>query len=444
MKGLKGLVLGLCLILLPAWVQALTDDLFSHVQPYITLEEEYNSNIDLTPNRLKRSDWITTISPGLRFSTARRAPATGEFRREPTAEEKYGVDLDVRAGFVFYGREEDYNYISLNGTLNAWYAFTRNLTVRVRESLIRSDEIRESDFSVTAPEGQTLFARTRLREPYYRNVFEPSLEYRFGRENVFALNYRNTLYEISSRTAEDSMENSINPRLTYWFDVRNGIFLEYVLTLADFQRSPDWVGHTALGRYTYRFNPRTSVFGEYTQSWRNFDSPSVDYVVYRPSLGVEHAFGPTMSGRVQVGYFWQNPKRGSTIGGPFYDLLFTERGQRTTYTLSFQGGYTEDYFTAENLGFIKTHRVTGRVSHQLMRRMTVGLFGSYEWAKYPEIVGGERRPKDQIWSIGGTAAYQIMRWLSLSLDLSHRENRSNISDRSYSEYRGLLRITAAY
>jgi hypothetical protein len=444
MERFKRLVLGLCLIFLPTGVQAWSEDILSHFQPYITLEEEYNSNIDLTPNRLKKDDFITTISPGLRFFTSPRSPVTGEFRREPVAEKRYGMDLDIRAGFVFYGKEEDYNYISLNGTLNAWYAFTRNFTVRVRDYLIRSDEIRESDYSTTTIQGQTLFARTRLREPYYRNVFEPSVEYRFGRENVMALNYRNTLYEIKSRTSEDSMENSINPRLTYWFNVRNGMFLEYGLTFADFERLPDWVGHTALGRYTYRLNPRTSLFGEYTQSWRNFDSPSIDYVVYRPSLGVEHAFSPTLSGRGQIGYFWQNPKRGSTIDGFFYDILFTERAQRTTYTLSFQGGYTEDYFTAENLGFIKTHRATGRVNHQLLQRMTVGLFGSYEWAKYPGIVVAERKPKDQIWAIGGNASYQVLKWLNLSLDLSHRENRSNISDRNYSEYRGMLRATATY
>lgn len=444
MERFKWLVLGLCLIFLPAWVQALPEDILSHFQPYIMLEEEYNSNIDLAPNRLKRDDFITTISPGLRFFTSPRSPVTGEFRRTPTTEEKFGIDLDFRAGFVFYGKEEDNNYISLNGTLNAWYAFTRNLTVRVRDYLIRSDEIREADYSTTTIEGQTLLGRTRLRERYYRNVFEPSLEYRFGRENVMALNYRNTLYEIQSRTSEDSMENSINPRLTYWFNVRNGVFLEYNLTFADFERSPDWVGHTALGRYTYRFNPRTSLFGEYTQSWRNFDSPSIDYVVYRPSLGVEHAFNPTLSGRGQAGYFWQDPKRGSTTSGFFYDMGLTKRGERTTYALSFRGGYTEDYFTAENLGFIKTHGVTGRVSHQLLQRMTVGLFGSYEWAKYPGIVIGDRKPKDQIWAVGGNASYQILRWLNLTLDLSHRENRSNISDRDYSEYRSILRITATY
>jgi uncharacterized protein (PEP-CTERM system associated) len=222
------------------------------------------------------------------------------------------------------------------------------------------------------------------------------------------------------------------------------VSLEYGLTLGNFQGSPDLVGHMATGRYTYRFNPRTSIFGEYTQMWRNFDDPGIDYAVYRPSIGVEHAFSPTLSVKIQGGYYWANPERGSTVDGPFYDILITQQGQRTTYTLSFQGGYTEDFFTADNQGFTQYYRALGRVTYQLLKKMNIGLFGSYEWAKYPGSVTEDKIPKDQIWGVGVNASYQILRWLNASLDVSHRENRSNISDRDYSEYRGILRITATY
>jgi predicted porin len=468
MKKIKWLVSGLLLLLLPTIVHAWSEDILSHFQVYMTAEEEYNSNIDLTTNRLKRNDFITTVSPGLKFSTLPKSPVTGEFTRTPTAEDRFGFDLDFRAGFVFYAKEHDDNYISLNGNLNAWYAFTRNFTFRVRDYLIRSDEIRESDYSATALPGQDLLSRMNIREPYFRNVFEPSIEYRFGRENSIVLNYRNNIYDIKSSTAEDSRENYFNPRLTYWFNIRHGVYLEYGFTLADLENSPDWKGHMATGRYMYRFNPQTSIFVEYTQLWRNFDNPSVgenpsiDYVVYRPSIGIEHAFSPTLSARVQGGYYWMDPHReGSWVfdrdssswiwislakssDGPFFDVLLTKRAQKTTYTLSLQGGYTEDFFTSENLGFAQYYRALGRVTHQLLQRMTVGFFGSYEWAKYPGTVIEDKTPKDNIWAIGADASYQILKWLRVSLDASHRENRSNISDRDYSEYRGILRITATY
>ena len=444
MKTIKFLFLALSLLMSPAIVHAWSEDILSHFKAYISVQEEYNSNIDLTPNRNKRDDFITTVSPGFKFSTAPKSPVTGEFRQTPTAEERYGVDLDFNAGFNFYAKNHEDNYISLNGTLNAWYALTKNLNFRVRDYLIRSDEVREADYSPTAIEGQYLPSRTTKRVPYIRNVFEPSLQYQFGKENLIALNYRNNIYNTQSRTSEDSMENYINPKITYWFDIRNGVSLEYGLTLGNFQRSPDLIGHMATGRYTYRFNPKTSIFGEYTQLLRDFDPPSVDYMVYRPSIGIDHAFSPTLSGRLQVGYYWADPEKGSTTGGPFYDILVTQRAQKTTYTLSLQGGYTEDFFTAENLGFTKYHRVLGRITHQLLQKMSVGLFSSYEWVKVQGSSTAGGKEVDRIWAIGGNASYQILRWLTVSLDVSHRENQPNISDRNYSEYRGMLKVTASY
>ena len=139
-----------------------------------------------------------------------------------------------------------------------------------------------------------------------------------------------------------------------------------------------------------------------------------------------------------------DPQSGPTVDGAFFDVLLTQRAKRTTYTLSLQGGHAEDFFTSENLGFAQYYRATGGITYQLLQRMTVGLSGSYEWAKYPGTVTEDKTPKDQIWAVGCNASYQIMRWLTVSLNGSHRENRSNISDRNYSEYRGILRITATY
>ena len=433
----------LLLLISPAIIHAESRDILSHFQAYMTVQEEYNSNIDLVPKN-KRDDWITTVSPGLRFSTAPKSPVTGEFRLTPTAEEKYGMDLDFNAGFSFYAKEHEDNYTTLHGTLNAWYASTQKLNFRLRDYLIRSDEVRETDYSYTASEGQYLPARTRKRAPYVRNVFEPSVQYQFGKEDALAINYRNNIYEIQSRTSQDSVEHFINPRITYWFDIRNGVSFEYGLTLGDFQLSPDLVGHMATGRYTYRFNPRTTIFGDYTQLWRDFDPPSVDYVVYRPTLGIQHAFRATLNGAAQLGYFWQDPDRGSTTGGIFYNVSFTQQAEKTTYTLSIQGGYQEDYFTSENLGFIKSHRAIGRITHQPFKKMRLGLFSSYEWMKYPGMEIDGQKQKDQIWAVGGNASYQLWRWVTLSLEASHRENHSNLEFADYSEYRGILRVTGTF
>jgi hypothetical protein len=407
---------------MPSVVRADLGDVLSKFQPSISVVEEYNDNIDLTPkNRI--DDFITTIYPGLKFSTK---------------EAKYGMDLDYRLGLVFYEKNSDRNYSSHDGNLNAWYTLGRTLTFRVRDYLIRSEEPREQEFIPGALPGQFILGTQRTRAIYLRNVFEPSFEYQLGKESKISLNYRSNIYRNQSPLFEDSREDFVNPRLTYWFNIRNGISLEYGFTSGHFERSSDLTGHMGTGRYTYRFNPKTSIFGEYTFLRRDFEPPSTDYDVHRPSLGIAHDFSPTLSARAQLGYFWQRPSKGSTMGGLYYDASLSQRARRTTYTVLFQGGYNEDYFTSENLGFSKYHRVIGTISHQLRERLSLGLSSSFERAK---LSGGEI---DHIWGVTGDASYRVLKWLTLSLEASHRENRSNIDIRDYKENRGIFRVTATF
>lgn len=391
--------------------------------PYITVDETYTTNVDLAPNRFKRDDFLTTITPGLRFSTLKP---------------NYGLDLDVRAGYVFYAHENERNYAPVNGVIQGWYALSPKLTFRAKNYTTRSEEPREQEFSATSVQNQFLLSTAPATKPYIRNVFEPSLEYRFGTENLFSLYYLNNFYHNPNTGSEDSLENYISPRLIYWFDIHNGISLQYGFLYGDFERSPDLVGHTANGRYTYRFNPKTSIFGDYTFLNRHFISASQnDYDVHTPTIGIEHAFSPTLKGMAQVGYFFKVPKEGSTTGGISYNVSLTQELGRISYTLLAQGGYTEDYFTAQNLGFAKYHRGIGTITYRLFRKMTVGLSGSIERAK----IGTETEYISGIWT---RASYEVFKWLTLSLEGSHRENHSTAGFNSYSEYRGIFRVTATY
>jgi hypothetical protein len=449
-------------VFLPGDARADMWDMASHFQVYLSAQEEYSDNIDLT-SAPTRTDFITTISPGIRFSTRPRSRvAGGEFRKsaEP-GEENYEITGDYRPGFVFYAKNTDLNYVSHDGSLNAWYTLDRNITFRLREYLLRSEDPKEPDYSQTAVAGQYLLGSQASRNPYFRNVLEPSVEYKFGKENLFVMSGRSNIYNTEVE-GQSSREQYYSPRITYWFDLRNGASLEYGLTFGHFEDSPDLVGHSVKGRYSYRYDPKTTFFGEYTFLLRNFDTPvqrlpvpvfppppslSLDYTVQNPSIGVERVFSRTFSARAQAGYFWQFPDQASQQSAPFYDITLTQKGERTTFTLSFTGGYTEDFFSAEQRGFTKSYRTIGVVSHRLAEKLTLGLTGSFDWIKY---VPDE---KEKYWELTGNMSYQLFRWMSLFLSFSHRENRSDGPDLlvassrttpSYTENRGVFRITANY
>ena len=430
-------ILAILTFLAVAHVTAFADmgDIMTKFHPYLTFQEEYTDNLDLT--RFNRQDeWITTAGLGLRFSTL---PATSNVPgqiREAAPTQPNGIDLDYMLGLVSYAKNSEDNYVSHNGRVHAWTTLERALTFRLRDLFIRSQEPREGDYLTGAPSGQLLPGTQRERASYLRNVLEPSIEYRFGPENLFAFNYRNNIYQTKGSSSEDSQENYFNPILTYWFNIRNGLTLEYGYTIADFERSSDFDGHLARARYTHRFDPKTLFFVEHFYIIRNFDFPGTDYDVQNPSVGIEHNFSPTLSGRLQAGYFWWNPKDGDSESGFSGSAAITKRTARTIYLLTLSAGYLEDFYSAENLGFTKAYRGIASISHALMERLTVGVSGSVDRLEY--ITQGDR--KDWVWRIGGKAAYRIFRWLDVSMEYYHQDLDSNVDLNDYRENRFLLRI----
>jgi len=426
------MLLTLFFVWIPSLVDADISDMLLKFYPYITVQEEYSTNILLSPNRFKLADYITTVNPGLRF-----------FTLQPGA---YGVDMDVSGGYTYYKRNSDFSYWDASGRLNSWYAVTPRLTFVLRDYLIRSDAAREQQYQNlydaqgqyigdTQPD-QYLLSTQRVHAVYFRNVVEPSMEYRFGSENLFSLLYRNNIYRNQNPLFEDSQENTLNPRLAYWFDVSNGISLDYRLTLNTYQRSPDHLVNGATPRYTYRFDPRLSIFGQYRFEYDDFESPGVDYYVHNPSLGIRYLFSPTLSGTAQGGYFWQIPKQGSKTQGPFVDISLAQNTPTTQYILSAQGGYTEDYVTSQNLGFSKYYGAYGTINHWLTQRLSVRLTGSGYRVWY-----STNNQKDWIWDARVGASYLVFRWLAVSLTGGLRADRSNVAGSGYSEYSGIFRIT---
>lgn len=418
---LSGGILFLICFQIPAMTQA--ENFWSKFHPYITLSETYDDNIYLDRSN-KTEDYITTIYPGIRFSHS----SVG-----------FGIDLDYRFGLNYYYSQTNNNYISHTGTFTTFYRFDPHWTFRLREYLIQSEDPLERDFGFTETGERYFISISRDRGVYLRNVVEPSLEYRFGRENRLTLFYRNNNYYNQSSAAENSQENTVIPTFNYWFNIRNGMVLSYTYTKGDFEETPDFTGHLISSRYIYRFNPHTSVFGEYLFLERDYESPGIDYTVHTPSIGVTHTFSATLSGRAQLGYFFQEAKGIPGFNGLTYNLGITQRAQRATYGITFEGGFREDFFTAENLGFTKYHRATGSLTHQLQRRVSVGLSGSVEMAEFSQAFPGRI---DWIYGARGTASYQPLRWLTISLEGSHHRNLSNMNTYDYIDNRIILRLTA--
>jgi hypothetical protein len=271
---------------------------------------------------------------------------------------------------------------------------------------------------------------------------EPSLTYQFGREDLLELIYRNYYYNTYNPDGSDSLGHLALPRLTYWFNVNHGVTLEYIFQTVDYERAPDLKsGHRGRGRYIYRFDPQTSIFGEYIYDTLDYDPPGVDFYVNNPSVGITHAFTPTLTSSLQVGYFWRTPEFGEIIKGPTVDARITQTTPRLTLGLTVQGGYAYDFFGGEGLGFTKYYRGIALVSYKWAERLSSSLTYTLEWDEYPEE--GDR--KDWFSRVeAGLLSYQPWRWFTVALGGSYGWRDSNQDVNDYEEWRAFLRLTASY
>jgi hypothetical protein len=432
----RGLGFIAALLICPVTAAADIGDFVSRFYPYLTVSEQYTDNVFLTSTN-KVDDFLTVVSPGIRFSTV------------DSANPQSGLDLNYILGLNFYAKNSDLNYISHTGEMNAWYTYNRRLFLRIREYFIRSENPLERSYLAGSLPNEFLPVNQQGRFIYTRNVVEPSIGYQLGREDRIDLFYRNTIYNNENPQIQDSQENHIRPRLSYWFDIRNGIEVEGAVTRGTFSgpqtqtfgNADDFWSYRPRVRYIYRFNPRTSIFGEALYEHFDVQSPGVNYDIYNPSVGMTHAFSPTLSVRGQFGYFWEKPQTGSMQNGFTYDAGITQASRYTTYVFAFRGGYTNTFFTSQNFGFTKFHEVMGIITHRLAQRISVGANASVSRVEY---VNAAPDHTDWIWRVGGRASYTPLRWLSLSLDAYHAQNDSELASTNYSENRVFFSITAFY
>lgn len=425
-EWVKRAVLGLFLAAIPSVAFADWVDVLKKFRPRISVQEDYTSNLDLTKENT-REDFFTTVSPGLGF------------RATESPQAKFGLDLDYALGVVFYAHHSELNYVSHTGALNTWYTFGNRWTLRVWDNYTRSQDPVEQYITIQPQPGVYYPGTQRERFTYERNIVEPSLTYQFGREDRFELLYRNNYYNTANPTGEDSLGHNVTPRLTYWFNIRHGIILEYAFQTVDYDFQPDLTGHRGRGRYTYRFNPQTSIFAEYIYDTIIYDSPGIDFYVQNPSVGITHAFTPTLTSRLQVGYFWRTPKEGEAIEGFTVDAGITQRTPRLTLDFAVQGGYNYDFFSSETLGFYRYYRGVASLTYLLTQRFSASLLGSVEKDEYIDI---ER--KDWVWRAGPTLSYQPWRWLTAALGGSYGQRTSDQDINDYEEWRAFFRLTATY
>jgi predicted porin len=378
----------------------------------MSASEEYETNINL--KKEEDHDWITLVGPGLTLTIK-----TGETEAR----------LDYDLGFSYYASHHEDNSVRHSLTMSGFRGIpiTEHMTLDLDESLQISEEPIETSSYVTS--------ERHTRDRYYRNTSGVRVNYHFGEGSYFYTGFHHIYLANDDPEIADSQSYHPTAGIIYWFDIRNGVSLDYAYERGKFDapdESEDFTQHIASITYMHRFTPRTQANLSYTYDSFDYDSFDYngireDYKVHSSSLGLSHQFTENVSGSISGGYYFQDRKRSSDksgfIGDASLDGAF--RFEKGSITLNTSTGYRQQFFEAENLGFSRYYNATAAFNYRLREKLVSTLGGLYQRDEYLETVTDR---KDNLWSASVTLSYQISHWLSASLGYAYWQRDSTLDE----------------
>jgi len=384
------------------------------LSPSLDLSTEYNDNIYWM--REKESDIINRISPAISLSIP-------GYHKELT--------LGYGASFEFFVKNTDENTVTHRVNGEASYKATERLNLKLADTYVRSKTLSEIE----------LYGLRRRRESYWQNSLTPSLDYTFGPNRILSLGYRYTKSQFETYAYENSTEHSSNIGLTYGLNLHNILTLNYMFTHGQFAYY--WGNlnrHLFELGYEYIISPRTSIIAGTSYSRSGYtEIGAIDYQIYNVFLGLTRVIRPYLNLSARGGYFIQDPEMGNNSSGFSGNFAINYSRGKTRLGISGEKGYTEVFFTTENLGFSTYWRILANASRDIFRHWRIEVLGSYTKNHY---IYTQR--EDKFWATGANISYSPVKWFRGMLSYEHTRLDTTWLYEGYSVNRVILSLYFVY
>ena len=337
------------------------------IHPYVFLEETYNDNIYATPADTQ-SDWITTITPGLKlFLPVRMHQFTVE----------YNAVINTYKDFT------GENTTDHNARAIADFKLGSFFGLKLSDTYVKGHEARD-------------FSRTGILDKYETNAASLSGSYQLADRSKVQLDYTRTNWNFETDAFRSRDEDLIAASLFYRFLPKTSAFVEYDFRNIGYDEQANGlnldnkVNSVFLGlAWDIAANTKGTVKGGYHR--KEFAEPSVSGIsTWGASIDIHHAFSD--------------------------DTFIKVIGQRAINEADLFG--TSYYVTTGALAeFI--HKFTYKISGVVRTSYSVDDFSN---AIPPDTT--VRNDKNMLVGVG--LKYQFKEWLEFTLNYNHRDRNSNI------------------
>jgi hypothetical protein len=382
------------------------------VTPGISIGEIFDDNIDLNKVN-KKSDWVTTISPGILVNLI---------------SEKSNLLFNYSPTIVRYRLETQNNTVRQSGSIS----FHKELTQRMRFDL--SDTYLKSEESIEKTVG--VYEVRHTKDVYQRDSGDVNMTYLLGQEEYFKLGYDYALLNNRDITLNDNMVGYPYAELFYRFNIKNEIGLDYRYTVAKFMRGDsslaedDYTGNKIGIRYTHRFNTNTTTSLGYDLTTRNFNGLTQNYNIHEGTLEVTHSFLNNISLSISGGYYRLETDT-SPVDNYSYNVSIIKNFYRDSSnigSISIGGsrGWREGYQEVQRRGFISYWETNSTFNYNFSERLT-NFFRIY----YLKDKSADTNLSIKNFTSNYGWQWSFSRNCSLSVDYSFSRRNSSLDDLNY-------------
>ncbi|HCY86018.1 MAG TPA: hypothetical protein DHV36_12855 [Desulfobacteraceae bacterium] len=260
------------------------------------------------------------------------------------------------------------------------------------------------------------------------NTTEVGASRKFGKKDILDVTfiYETDNYDTSDADGYDKFEPEAS--LTYWFTPKDGMTLSLGYENKD---SDDEEDSETISGYA-QYNRNVSRTFDWFLKYRHAYSDTTDYThhIFHPSLGFDWDVSEDSGVTAGVGVLfhqWSNDNDDDP--DPFLELDAFKRfefSRRTALTFTGESSYSSSSDDASSLGYNISYQAGAQLEHQLMKRLSASMFGSYQRIEFNET---DQNRTDDTASLGAGLNWNPLRWLQFSLNYSYTDYQTSSSDR---------------
>ncbi|NLN60473.1 MAG: outer membrane beta-barrel protein [Deltaproteobacteria bacterium] len=221
------------------------------VHPSISIKETYTDNVYLSYDGLRdRSDWITTVSPGIAVVLPLR---------------RHSIKAGYQADINYYNKHDENDYVHQVAFASLNLDFPGGLTIEVSDRFTDSETVRKWK----KIRGVSGAADPYRDKPYQANDFFAKAKYQFADRWAVATWYNFYNYEYDNRynNTGDYDRHTVGGSLYYRLTAKTEALLEYSYSRVDYPQDDfhDNKNHTI---YTgFGFDPTAKLSGYIKLGW---------------------------------------------------------------------------------------------------------------------------------------------------------------------------------